>query len=102
MLRKEKEQYLSQNFKHLKPNILCAVPTFFGVVVAMATIAGAAIGLSQPAHAVPSFARQTGQPCGTCVYRKLYPLMIWDLTGKIPCSCARIPCSPKIIPCFVV
>src|SRR6516165_11946388 len=24
------------------------------------------IGLTQPAKALPSFARQTGQPCGTC------------------------------------
>jgi hypothetical protein len=68
MLRNEKEQYLylSRGFKYLKSEILCAVPTFFSVVLATATIAGAAIGLSQPAHALPSFARQTGQPCGTC------------------------------------
>jgi hypothetical protein len=68
MLRKEKEQYLyfSRGFEYLKSEILCTVPTFFGVVLATATIAGAAIGLSQPAQALPSFARQTGQPCGTC------------------------------------
>ncbi len=35
-------------------------------MLAAATIAGTAIGLSQPAQALPSFARQTGQPCGTC------------------------------------
>ena len=38
--------------------------------VAMAVFAVAAIlltiGFASPAHALPSFARQTGQPCGTC------------------------------------
>jgi hypothetical protein len=29
-------------------------------------MAASAIGLSRPAQALPSFARQTGQPCGTC------------------------------------
>jgi hypothetical protein len=31
-----------------------------------ATISAAVIGLTQTAKALPSFARQTGQPCGTC------------------------------------
>lgn len=30
-----------------------------------------------------------------CVYRKVYPLMIWDLTGKIPCSSPEFPVPVK-------
>ena len=44
-------------------------PTHFGIVsvVALVILAGLlAIGLAQPAEALPSFARQTGQPCGAC------------------------------------
>ena len=41
-----------------------------GLFVAMAVFAVAAILLTieftSPAQALPSFARQTGQPCGTC------------------------------------
>src|SRR6202162_3062880 len=41
-----------------------------GVFVALAAIAVLAgfltIGFAPPAQALPSFARQTGQPCGTC------------------------------------
>jgi len=66
MFRKEKEQYLSRSFKYLEAKILWAAPTFICVMLGAATIVGAAIGLSQPAQALPSFARQTGQPCGTC------------------------------------
>src|SRR5580700_516308 len=33
-----------------------------GVVLAAITV----IGFTRPAEALPSFARQTGQPCGTC------------------------------------
>ena len=35
-----------------------------GVVVVLAGLA--TIGFAPPAQALPSFARQTGQPCGTC------------------------------------
>jgi hypothetical protein len=66
MLRKEKEQYLSRSFEYSKSIIFCVMPPCFGVLIATVMIAGAMIGLSQPAQAVPSFARQTGQPCGTC------------------------------------
>jgi hypothetical protein len=66
MLRKEKEQYLSQGFEFAKSKILPVMPPCLGVVTAAAMIVGSVIGLSQPAQAVPSFARQTGQPCGTC------------------------------------
>jgi hypothetical protein len=42
----------------------------FGIVIALgATVVLAGlltIGLAPPAQALPSFARQTGQPCGTC------------------------------------
>jgi len=37
-----------------------------GVVLALAAIGIVDIGTSDPAAALPSFARQTGQPCGTC------------------------------------
>jgi hypothetical protein len=40
------------------------------VIIALATSVGlatlATIALANPAHALPSYARQTGQPCGTC------------------------------------
>ena len=39
------------------------VQRFLGLVLSAAVIA---VGLSKPAQALPSFARQTGQPCGTC------------------------------------
>ena len=42
------------------------VRVFFSVILGIAIIAASAIGVSQPAQALPSFARQTGQPCGTC------------------------------------
>src|ERR1700730_16849271 len=40
--------------------VLLALAT--GVVLAAITV----IGFTRPAEALPSFARQTGQPCGTC------------------------------------
>src|ERR1700719_3709949 len=40
--------------------IIAALGT--SVVLAALTI----VGFTQPAQALPSFARQTGQPCGTC------------------------------------
>lgn len=42
------------------------VPRFLGLILCAVVIAGVTVGLSQPAQALPSFARQTGQPCGTC------------------------------------
>jgi hypothetical protein len=43
-----------------------ALQTFFGTLICVMTLAVSAIGLSRSAQALPSFARQTGQPCGTC------------------------------------
>jgi hypothetical protein len=43
-----------------------ALQTLFGGLLGAMTLAASAIGLSQSAQALPSFARQTGQPCGTC------------------------------------
>jgi hypothetical protein len=40
--------------------------TFTGVVFGLATFCFIDIGTSDQAIALPSFARQTGQPCGTC------------------------------------
>ena len=40
--------------------------TFFSAPLCVIAVVAAAIGLSRPALALPSFARQTGQPCGTC------------------------------------
>jgi hypothetical protein len=40
--------------------------TCFGGLICALTFAASAIGLSRSAQALPSFARQTGQPCGTC------------------------------------
>ena len=45
---------------------VAALQTFSRALVCVAAIAVAAIGFSGPAQALPSFARQTGQPCGTC------------------------------------
>src|SRR5271163_5296761 len=36
------------------------------VIVAVALFGFLTIGLAPPAQALPSFARQTGQPCGSC------------------------------------
>jgi hypothetical protein len=45
-------------------------PTHFGIVIAVGTLVVLAafltIGFASSAQALPSFARQTGQPCGTC------------------------------------
>src|ERR1700688_4998585 len=39
----------------------------FAALAAIVVLAGfLTIGYSPPAQALPSFARQTGQPCGTC------------------------------------
>src|SRR5450755_4495819 len=39
---------------------------FAALGAAVALTAAVIIGSTQPADALPSFARQTGQPCGTC------------------------------------
>jgi hypothetical protein len=52
--------------RHSNSQISPTAPTLLGVVLSAATIAISAIGMSQPAEALPSFARQTGQPCGAC------------------------------------
>src|ERR1700724_988785 len=43
---------------------------YFGLITAVGVVAVLAgfltIGFAPPAKALPSFARQTGQPCGTC------------------------------------
>ena len=45
-------------------------PRHFGLIAAVGVVVVLAgfltIGLAPPAQALPSFARQTGQPCGTC------------------------------------
>src|SRR5208282_3908161 len=45
-------------------------PRHFGLITAVGMVVVLAgfltIGLAPPAQALPSFARQTGQPCGTC------------------------------------
>ncbi len=42
-------------------------PGHFLIAWAVVVLAGfLTIGFAPPAHALPSFARQTGQPCGTC------------------------------------
>src|SRR5450631_2284869 len=39
----------------------------FALIAVIAVLAGfLTIGFAPPAQALPSFARQTGQPCGTC------------------------------------
>ena len=42
------------------------MPSLFAVVQSAAVIVAATVSLSLPAQSLPSFARQTGQPCGTC------------------------------------
>lgn len=37
-----------------------------GIFIAAAVVISAISGISSPANALPSYARQTGQPCGTC------------------------------------
>ncbi len=41
-------------------------PTHVGLIAAFGVALAVTIGSAPPAHALPSFARQTGQPCGTC------------------------------------
>src|ERR1700676_1522446 len=49
---------------------VCDTPTLFGIVTTVSWLVVLAgfltIGFAPPAQALPSFARQTGQPCGIC------------------------------------
>jgi hypothetical protein len=66
MVREGREPGLSRRLPNLKSKSFRRKRTaIFAPLVALA-IAGSVIVLSEPARAVPSFARQTGQPCGTC------------------------------------
>ena len=56
----------SSNFDYQGPQKALAIPALFGVILCAVAVATFTIGLSHPAQALPSFARQTGQPCGTC------------------------------------
>ena len=53
-------------FGRLQPGRAGALQTFATALIGVVAMGAAAIGLSGPAQALPSFARQTGQPCGTC------------------------------------
>lgn len=66
MLRMKTEHYPSRTHARLVLQWPYAWRTFSRASLGAAVIAILAIGLSQPAQALPSFARQTGQPCGTC------------------------------------
>ncbi len=44
----------------------CGVPSATAVGATLAVFFAIGIGYAPPAQAVPSFARQTGQPCGAC------------------------------------
>src|SRR5512135_1248356 len=66
MILVENERCLSLRFDCLTSQKLLAAPAFFRVILCAVAIATFTIGLSHPAQALPSFARQTGQPCGTC------------------------------------
>jgi hypothetical protein len=67
MLDEGNDGYLRPQFKphklSLKPFSATAL---VGIALSAATIVVATIGMSQPVEALPSYARQTGQPCGTC------------------------------------
>jgi hypothetical protein len=66
MIQVANERYLSLRFDCLTLQKLLAAPAFFRVILCAVAIATFTLGLSHPAQALPSFARQTGQPCGTC------------------------------------
>ena len=56
----------SSNFDYQDSQKALAISVLFGVILCAVAIATFTLGLSHPAQALPSFARQTGQPCGTC------------------------------------
>jgi hypothetical protein len=66
MFRKEKEQCFSGCYESLTLKVLRSKRTIVFAILVGVAITGSASFLSEPAQAVPSFARQTGQPCGTC------------------------------------
>jgi hypothetical protein len=66
MWREADKGCFSLRSKHQVPRRLFAVPTFLVVALSAAFSALVVLATSQPADALPSFARQTGQPCGTC------------------------------------
>ena len=58
---------LQAKFKRHKISLnIFSTSALVGVAISAATIVIATISMSQPAEALPSFARQTGQPCGAC------------------------------------
>jgi hypothetical protein len=60
-------RFLSPRFDHAEPQRKRFLArAFFGLILSAAAVVALTISLSQPAQALPSFARQTGQPCGTC------------------------------------
>src|SRR5271165_1102343 len=72
-----------------------------GIVLAALTM----IGLTQPAQALPSFARQTGQPCGTCHtdFPALTPFgrrfkLLGYTTGGGAFRTTPFPAFPTVIP----
>jgi hypothetical protein len=60
------ERYLSLRFDCLTLQKLLVAPAFFRIILCAVAVATFTVGLRHPAQALPSFARQTGQPCGTC------------------------------------
>jgi hypothetical protein len=60
------EHRSSSNPPHLESQKSFIAPQLFGAVLGAAALAVFVVGLSNTAKALPSFARQTGQPCGTC------------------------------------
>src|ERR1700724_3405679 len=75
---------------------LCAAVTVFVVLAGFLTIA-----FTPPAQALPSFARQTGQPCGTChtdfpaltPYGRRFKLLGYTVGGG-PFRTAPLPAFP--------
>ena len=60
------EPRTSSNARHLESHKSFIAPRLFGAILGAAALAVFVVGLSNTAKALPSFARQTGQPCGTC------------------------------------
>ena len=66
MWREADDGCFSLSSKHQVPRRTLTVPTFAILALSAALSAAVVFATSQPAQALPSFARQTGQPCGTC------------------------------------
>lgn len=79
----------------------------FGVVGFMAVMTLGVAGFSKPASAVPSFARQTGQPCATChtafpeltPYGRRFKLNGYTITGGMEPTEAP-PIAAMVLPTF--